>query len=57
MRCFERKCNRVASGGTPWDPIMLLAKVPIGVTRYWKCILAQIWNWLAASHSTQKFGR
>ena len=34
MRYFEKKCNRVASGGAPWDPITLLAKVPIGITSY-----------------------
>ena len=33
-RYFEKKCNRVASGGARWDPITLLAKVPIGITSY-----------------------
>ena len=31
---FEKKCNRVASGGAAWDPITLLAKEHIGITRY-----------------------
>ena len=30
----EKKCNRVASGGAAWDPITLLAKGHIGITRY-----------------------
>ena len=30
---LRKKSNRVASGGAPWDPITLLAKVPIGITR------------------------
>ena len=33
-RYFEKKLNRVASGGARWNPIALLAKVPIGITRY-----------------------
>ena len=31
---FEKKSNRVASGGAAWDPITLLAKGHIGITRY-----------------------
>ena len=42
---FEKKCNRVAEGGALWDPITLLAKEPIGITSYERCMLAQIWNW------------
>ena len=32
---FEKNCNRVARSGAAWDPIALLAKEHIGITRYW----------------------
>ena len=35
---FEKKCNRVASGGAQWDPITLLAKEHIGITSYEVCM-------------------
>ena len=50
---FEKKCNRVASGGARWDPITLLAKEHIGITSYRKCMIAQIWNWPLAEKVRQ----
>ena len=35
-RYFEKKMNKVARSGAGWDPIALLAKVPIGITSYWR---------------------
>ena len=39
MRYFAIFFHRVAWGGARWDPVALLAKVPIGITRYGKCMV------------------
>jgi hypothetical protein len=37
-------CYRVARSGAGRDPVALLAKEPIGITRYGKCIVGLIWK-------------
>ena len=36
---FAISFHRVAWGGARWDPIALLAREHIGITRYGKCIV------------------